>query len=81
MQSSLELDEALARQLMLEDQEQQQRRRATGQSWPRRDQLQDPPAQQDRPAQRQGNTDFQEFQQTVGRIAESMYFIRFELRY
>ena len=38
MESTTDLDEALARQLMLEDQEAQQaRRHATGASWPRQD--------------------------------------------
>ncbi|EMD33689.1 hypothetical protein CERSUDRAFT_87020 [Gelatoporia subvermispora B] len=89
--TDLALDEQLARQLALEDQEQQQRRHATGQQWPRRE----PADQRDVPYQprqraRSGagagaqqdedgsgyvtgseRGDFQEFQETVSRLAES----------
>ncbi|KAI0645845.1 hypothetical protein C8Q79DRAFT_911399 [Trametes meyenii] len=75
-QPSVDLDEQLARQLMLEDQQQQQRH-ATGTSWPRRDQADVPyqarqaPAGQQRPPQESGRTDLQELQRTMGQIAES----------
>ncbi|KAI0759838.1 hypothetical protein BD413DRAFT_650540 [Trametes elegans] len=76
--TSLDLDEQLARQLMLEDQQHQQRH-ATGDSWPRRDQTNVPyQARQAPDGQRPpppeggaGRTDLQEFQRTMGQIAES----------
>ena len=79
----MDLDEQLARQLLLDDQEQhrqhqQQRRHATGNSWPRRGDEQVPyQARQQapdhgRPVQEdEGRTDFQEIQRTMGQIAES----------
>ncbi|KAJ8473401.1 hypothetical protein ONZ51_g7887 [Trametes cubensis] len=73
---SLDLDEQLARQLMLEDQQQQQRH-ATGNSWPRRDQINVPyqarrsPEGQPRPPPTERRTDLEEFQRTMGQIAES----------
>ncbi|KAI0663387.1 hypothetical protein C8Q70DRAFT_906392 [Cubamyces menziesii] len=75
-QPSLDLDEQLARQLMLEDQQQQQRH-ATGNSWPRRDQINVPyqarrsPEGQPRPPPAERRTDLEEFQRTMGQIAES----------
>ncbi|GBE86293.1 hypothetical protein SCP_0901720 [Sparassis crispa] len=82
-QPDLTLDEQLARQLALEDQ-QQPRRPASGHSWPRRNQVPYQPRQQhprSPPQQQQqqqegyvtGNErgDFQEFQDTFSRIAES----------
>ncbi|KAI0368283.1 hypothetical protein BV20DRAFT_948405 [Pilatotrama ljubarskyi] len=77
-QSSLDLDEQLARQLMLEDQQQQQRQ-ATGNSWPRRDQAdvpyqtRQPPEGHLRPppSEGAGKTDLQELSRTMGQIAES----------
>ncbi|CDO69153.1 hypothetical protein BN946_scf185042.g55 [Trametes cinnabarina] len=77
--SSLDLDEQLARQLMMEDQQQAQRH-ATGDSWPRRDQINVPY----QPRQAQGGqarqqavpagerrTDLEEIQRTMGQLAES----------
>ncbi|KAI0743999.1 hypothetical protein C8Q80DRAFT_1184470 [Daedaleopsis nitida] len=77
-QPPLDVDEQLARQLMLEDQQHQQRRRyATGQSWPRRGDEQVPyqprqhaPENAHPPANEQ-RTDLQELQRTMGQIAES----------
>ncbi|KAH9892704.1 hypothetical protein C8Q73DRAFT_699123 [Cubamyces lactineus] len=75
-QPSLDLDEQLARQLMLEDQQQQQRH-ATGNSWPRRDQINVPyqarrsPEGQPRPPPAERRTDLEELQRTMGQIAES----------
>ncbi|KAH9929581.1 uncharacterized protein BXZ73DRAFT_47886 [Epithele typhae] len=76
--TSTDLDEALARQLMLEDQERHQaRRHATGASWPRRDDEGQVPYQtrqhgQARPVPpEESRTDFQELQRTMGQIAES----------
>ncbi|OBZ70922.1 hypothetical protein A0H81_09333 [Grifola frondosa] len=82
-QASLDLDEQLARQLMLQDQEQQQQHRALGQSWPRRDQgdvpyqtRQHAPPHHPQPEDSgyvtgSGRGDFQELQKTMGQIAES----------
>ncbi|KAI0930016.1 hypothetical protein AcV5_006826 [Taiwanofungus camphoratus] len=78
-QADLALDEQLARQLALEDQ-QQPPSRATGQSWPRRERGDMPyqPRQhapshngqpQTSPSGERG--EIQEFQETLGRIAES----------
>ncbi|KAH9913303.1 uncharacterized protein B0H18DRAFT_1025091 [Fomitopsis serialis] len=73
----LALDEQLARQLALEDQQQQH---ASGQSWPRRNDVPYQPRQQgpQGPQQQQqqyvtGNErgDLQEFQETLGKMAES----------
>lgn len=77
-QPDLALDEQLARQLALEDQ-QQPRSHATGQSWPRRDQVpyqtrqQHPQAQQPEEGYVTGNErgDFQEIQETFTKLAES----------
>ncbi|PIL36022.1 hypothetical protein GSI_01682 [Ganoderma sinense ZZ0214-1] len=75
---SLDLDEQLARQLMLEDQQQQ--RHASGTSWPRRGAGEVPYQQRQQPygsppgADASGerpNDQFQEFQRTMGQIAES----------
>ena len=86
MESTTDLDEALARQLMLEDQEAQQaRRHATGASWPRQDvgpgAGQGVPYQARQQQQQQhggggvppeeARTDLQELQRTMGQIAES----------
>ncbi|OSD07015.1 hypothetical protein PYCCODRAFT_1474392 [Trametes coccinea BRFM310] len=78
-QSSLDLDEQLARQLMMEDQQQMQRH-ATGDSWPRRDQINVPyqprqaqgaqARQQTVPASER-RTDLEEIQRTMGQLAES----------
>ncbi|KAH9839169.1 uncharacterized protein C8Q71DRAFT_748265 [Rhodofomes roseus] len=74
----LALDEQLARQLALEDQ--QQPRHASGQSWPRRDDVpyqarQQAPhgvqQQQQQYVTGSERGDFQEFQETLGRMAES----------
>ncbi|KZT71771.1 hypothetical protein DAEQUDRAFT_749785 [Daedalea quercina L-15889] len=80
-QPDLTLDEQLARQLALEDQ-QQQPRHASGQSWPRRGDVpyqtrQQPPGTYHHQQQQQQYVtgsergDFQEFQETLGRMAES----------
>ncbi|EPT04691.1 hypothetical protein FOMPIDRAFT_1157008 [Fomitopsis schrenkii] len=79
-QHDLALDEQLARQLALEDQ--QQPRHASGTSWPRRGDVpyearrQGPNSQQQQQQQEGYVTgsergDFQEFQETLGRMAES----------
>ncbi|KAI0358652.1 hypothetical protein OH77DRAFT_1421082 [Trametes cingulata] len=74
-QPSLDLDEQLARQLMLEDQQQQQRH-ASGNSWPRRDQAdvpyqtRQPPEGHMRPPPAEG-AGMQELSRTMGQIAES----------
>ncbi|KAI0694977.1 hypothetical protein C8T65DRAFT_710916 [Cerioporus squamosus] len=82
--SQLDLDEQLARQLMLEDQQHQQRR-ATGNSWPRRSEDDVPyqarqhhpepnrlaPQGQGPESGRGGQSDFQDIQRTMGQIAES----------
>lgn len=74
----MDLDEQLARQLMLEDQREHQH--ATGTTWPRRDQT-DVPYQarqahggqgRSPPAEERGG-DFQELQRTMGQIAESEF--------
>ena len=78
----MDLDEQLARQLLLEDQRQQ--RHASGVSWPRRSdeqvpyqarqhQQQHPDAQGRLPPPEGGvgKSDFQELQRTMGQIAES----------
>ena len=78
----MDLDEQLARQLLLEDQRQQ--RHASGVSWPRRSDEQVPyqarqhqqhhPDAQGRlppPEGGVGKSDFQELQRTMGQIAES----------
>lgn len=74
-----DIDEALARQLVFEDQQEQRaRRHATGESWPRRED----PLQADghapyQPRRRgevppeEARTDFQEIQRTMNQIAES----------
>lgn len=65
---------------MLEDQQQEQRHRASGQAWPRRDQTASQVTDRNRPVpQRQGSNDFQDFQQTVGRIAESMLKFTYDI--
>ena len=75
----MDLDEQLARQLMLEDQQQQQRH-ASGTSWPRRgaggvpyqprqQPHGSPPPDSDNTGERPDQ--FQEFQRTMGQIAES----------
>ncbi|KAJ3009847.1 hypothetical protein NUW54_g2652 [Trametes sanguinea] len=78
-QSNLDLDEQLARQLMMEDQQQMQRH-ATGDSWPRRDQVNVPyqprqtqgsQARQQVVPQSERRTDLEEIQRTMGQIAES----------
>ncbi|KAI0823441.1 hypothetical protein BC628DRAFT_1324987 [Trametes gibbosa] len=76
-QPSLDLDEQLARQLMLEDQQQQQRHPA-GVSWPRRDQADVPYQARQAPGRNpgqvppaEGRSDLQELQRTMGQIAES----------
>ncbi|KAI1795526.1 hypothetical protein LXA43DRAFT_970457 [Ganoderma leucocontextum] len=79
-QPTIDLDEQLARQLMLEDQQQEQRH-ASGNSWPRRGAGEVPyqPRQQPRGSPPPGpdnagegqNDQFQELQRTMGQIAES----------
>lgn len=69
-QPSVDLDEQLARQLMLEDQQQHQRQHATGNSWPRRGEEQVPYQARPQEGERSG-TDFTELQRTMGQIAES----------
>ena len=72
-----DIDEALARQLVFEDQQEQRaRRHATGNSWPRQSQEQVPyqartSAHEGRPVENERSTDFQELQRTMGQIAES----------
>ncbi|OJT11686.1 hypothetical protein TRAPUB_11791 [Trametes pubescens] len=74
-QPSVDLDEQLARQLMLEDQREQQH--ASGNSWPRRDQTDVPYQARQAPGGRtgvppaEGRNDLQELQRTMGQIAES----------
>ncbi|EIW62807.1 uncharacterized protein TRAVEDRAFT_112721 [Trametes versicolor FP-101664 SS1] len=74
-QPSVDLDEQLARQLMLEDQREQQR--ASGNSWPRRDQAEVPYQARQTSGGRagvppaEGRNDLQELQRTMGQIAES----------
>ncbi|KAI0779543.1 hypothetical protein C8Q74DRAFT_1259626 [Fomes fomentarius] len=70
-QPSVDLDEQLARQLMLEDQQQHQRQHATGNSWPRRGEEQVPYQAQPQGSEGRSGTDFTELQRTMGQIAES----------
>ncbi|TFK83393.1 hypothetical protein K466DRAFT_627808 [Polyporus arcularius HHB13444] len=79
--SQLDLDEQLARQLMLEDQREQ--RHASGNSWPRRSEDEVPYQARQQHGHPEPNrlapqgtasgtgTDFQEIQRTMGQIAES----------
>ncbi|RPD53205.1 hypothetical protein L227DRAFT_513636 [Lentinus tigrinus ALCF2SS1-6] len=75
--SQMDLDEQLARQLLMEDQQQQ--RHASGTSWPRRSEDVPYQARQHHPEPNRlpspeggvGKSDFQELQRTMGQIAES----------